>query len=479
MKYLSNAVKKRPKNAEYNYKLAMAYFYQYVENSENENAYQNALKYFDIAIENTNENAVYYFWRGRLKLMGKSSDAKTDFEQAIQKKKYRAIYQQYLGRAYLAAGDLMEAAECVAMAEKLDSGNAETQSLAAYIADCLANTGGGWGDSGNGRPSYATSEIYSGILGNDVTFNSISDAGIGDEKNFVAAKATDTDTQIWNANRIEVEDGKIYTIRLYVHNNNPLGYNAVAENVIALFSLPCTVGKSQTIIGYLDCSNARPTRYWDGVTLVSDENFYIEYLTGSARYSNAQATMGLPDEVITAGARLGYDRLDGRIPGGDDYSGIVTIDVKVHKSVSAKLSMVTRLKGTDVWSEAVDAHIGDEVEYQIEFVNLSAETVNNVMIRDVLPNNVEYVSGSTLLFNASYQNGLRLDRDTVTTTGINIGNYAPLGNAYVRFTGRIVDETLASGNNQLVNWAAATVRSADDETCVYKDDASVLVNRST
>ena len=35
---------------------------------------------------------------------------------------------------------------------------------------------------------------------------------------------------------------------------------------------------------------------------------------------------------------LGYDKLDGKIPGCYEYDGEVTIQVKVHKSVAAKLS---------------------------------------------------------------------------------------------------------------------------------------------
>lgn len=60
----------------------------------------------------------------------------------------------------------------------------------------------------------------------------------------------------------------------------------------------------------------------------------------------------------------------------------------------------------------------------------------------------------------------------MTTSGINIGSYNAKGNAYVRFTGKVVDKTLACGKNQLVNWASSTVDGA-----VSKDDASVMVTK--
>ena len=331
-----------------------------------------------------------------------------------------------------------------------------------------------WGDSSNGRPSYTIADINAGKLGDKITFNSISDSKIGDEKNFVGAKVSSEKADKWNADSINVKDGETYTIRLYVHNNSPKGTEKIAEGVKATFAVPTAVAKSHTIVGYLDSSNATPKRYWDEVVLKSDSDFYLEYVDGSARYTNAKlGTVKLPNEVITSGATLGYDKLDGKIPGCYEYDGVVTIQVKVHNSVSAKLSKTVRLKGTKTWSESVTAKIGDEVEYQIEYKNLLNSQVNNVVIADALPTNMEYVQNSTYLYNAQYQDGVLLKDNTLTTTGINIGSYTANGNAYVRFTAKVVDKSLKCGDNQLVNWAQANANSK-----ITKDDASVMVNKS-
>ena len=298
---------------------------------------------------------------------------------------------------------------------------------------------------------------------------------IGNEKNFVGAKVAGSNTTTWNADTINVKDGETYTIRLYVHNNSPKGMDAIAKNVRAYFSIPTTVASSQTIIGYLESSNATPNRYWDEVTLKASENIYLEYVEGSAKYTNAKlGTVNIPNEVISStGAVLGYDKFDGNIPGCYTYDGVVTIDVKVHSSVTTKLAKEVRIKGTKTWSESVDAKVGDEVEYQIEYVNLLAKQADNVMIRDVLPTNVEYVKDSTYLYNSFYPNGTLLKDNTITIDGINIGSYNPKGNAFIRFTGKVVNKTLACGDNQLVNWASATVNNE-----VYKDDASVFVTKT-
>ncbi len=329
-----------------------------------------------------------------------------------------------------------------------------------------------WGDSAGGRTVYTIEQINEGALGDTITFNSITNGKIGDERNFVGAKLSGT-TSVKD-NEISVEDGKTYTVRLYVHNNSPLGVDKTAENVTVNFALPTTVGKSHTVVGYINASNAMPNRYWDEVKFVSDDNFYLEYVDGSARYTNAKlGTVALPNEVITSGAKIGYSGLDGKIPGCFAYDGEVTIEVTVHKAASAKLSKTVRLKGTKEWKESVDAKIGDEVEYQIEYKNLTSETVSNVMIRDILPKNMEYVKDSTYLYNANYQSGVQVVENTVTTTGINIGSYTMNGNAYVRFTAKVINKTLACGDNQLVNWANVTVNSE----VAGKDDASVMVNR--
>ena len=356
--------------------------------------------------------------------------------------------------------------------------------MAAALTPVLVNA---WGDNTgtkDGRPSYTLDQINKERVldkdgNNKIVMNSISDGDFGDEKNFVGAKVAGATVQAWNANEIKVKDGETYTIRLFVHNNNPNGEEAgaVATGVKTTFSLPTNVAKSHDIVGYIDAPNATPTRYWDEVRLVADENVYLEYVDGSARYDNNMGTFKLPNEVITSGALVGYKSMDGNIPGCYQYSGEVLIDVKVHSSVAAKVQKKVRIKGTKDWAESVNAKVGDEVEYQIEYQNLLAETVNNVMIRDVLPTNVEYVNDSTILFNTNHQDGIKMKENTLTTTGVNIGSYNAKGNAYVRFTGKVVDKTMACGSNQLVNWASATVNASTVKDAVYKDDASVMVDK--
>ena len=241
----------------------------------------------------------------------------------------------------------------------------------ASLTPVLVNA---WGDSNNGRQFYTLEQVNAGDLGDKIVFNSITnDQVIGNEQNFVGAKSAEemaVEGSKWHPNEINVKDGETYTIRLYVHNNSPLGEKAVATGVNARFSLPTTVAKSHEIVGYLKADNSDPKVVWDEVTLKSDDDFYLEYVGGSASYYNNIGTFPLSNDVVVEpGVALGYTSMDGKIPGCFKYSGQVTIQVKVHKSVTSKFSKVVRKKGDTNWSESVNAKVGDE-----ESTRLSTKT---------------------------------------------------------------------------------------------------------
>ena len=215
-----------------------------------------------------------------------------------------------------------------------------------------------WGDNytdpetgEKGRPSYTIEEINNGAIGatsvsdgedyknsdnypGQIIFNTISDSTIGSEKNYVAARECvlledgswegATKDTIWSGNDITVEDGKYYIIRLYVHNNNPNGWDAVAEDVHVSFSIPNEYDKENKRIqvnGFIDSSNATPSEYWDYVNFNSEVPFHLDFVNNSGLLENNGIGLGgliLSDDIVKAksgGVLIGYDALDGRIPG--------------------------------------------------------------------------------------------------------------------------------------------------------------------
>ncbi len=361
-----------------------------------------------------------------------------------------------------------------------------------------------WGDSDGGRQTYSLQQINEGVLGDKITFNSISikdsdyawykettgndlPAGtITEEVNYVGARVKDGTNNgaanIWNGNDITVEDGKTYIIRLYAHNNNPGGTNAVAENTTVSFNIPTETAKNVKVNGYIKSSNASPKEYVDYVNFKSDQEFHLEYVYGSALLENngigKNGGVKLSDDIVksvSGGVLIGYNALDGKVPGCYEYANYVTIEVKAVFDTNYTVDKQVRIKGSSdkTWKESVKAKVGDQVEYQITYTNTSKSTQTGVVIRDVLPANVEYVKGSTILYNVSHPQGIKIDQDNlVGENGITIGDYTAGSNAYIRLTGKVVDKSLECGSNTLVNWGRASAAGT-----VKQDHAEVMVNK--
>ena len=338
-----------------------------------------------------------------------------------------------------------------------------------------------WGDSDGGRPSYTTDEVNNGALGETITFNSISDnpALGGDEKNFVGARRVDSDSNVWNANTIAAEDGERYYIRMYVHNDNPGGKNAVAKNTAVRFDVAKGSGTEVEVQGFITSSNASPAEYYESVRFTSDTTFHLEYVSGSAFIENngiaANGGMGLSDEIVETetGVLIGYDALDGNLPGGYPYVAYVGIEVKVVYDYSYTVDMQVRPAGeADVaWQEEISAKVGDEVELQIAFQNLETLSVADVMAKTVLPEGLEYVDGTMMLYNSAHPQGFTFEDGAVLfSDGINTGGYDSNSNFYLRFTAKVVDTRLSFGENTLVSWGQVGIGSG-----LKQDSVSVVV----
>lgn len=348
-----------------------------------------------------------------------------------------------------------------------------------------------WGDNtegGKGRPSYTIDEINQGVLGKKIIFNTISDSPMGNEKNFVGARENTGinagEGNTWYGNDIDVEDGKEYLIRLYVHNNSPWGMDAVAENVHVAFNIPQESARDIEINGFIKAANAEPSEYWDYVNLHANTAFHLEYIYGSAFLENNAIGSGgnggyqLSDDIVNAasgGTLIGYDKIDGRIPGCYQYSAYICIRVKVVYDTHIVDTKV-RIKDSEqqAWKDIVEAEIGDEVEFRIEYQNISNQPQERVVIRDILPDNLEYVEGSTILVNSNHPNGATTkSRATVEETGIVIGDYNPGANAIIYLNAKVVDTCLAYGKNTMTNWGRAT---ASDR--LMHDWAQVIVQKN-
>jgi len=309
------------------------------------------------------------------------------------------------------------------------------------------------------------------------TFNSITNTpNYGDERNFVTIKTTDGgsgSSSAWGDD-ITVQNNKEYFVRMYVHNNAEAEH--VAEGVTAQFNIPDYSAKRIQIDGYLSSTNASPTKVWDQAVFNSDSNFQLQYVAGSAQYTNNNLqeqtrVFNLGDSVATTGAQLGYDSMNGKIPGCFEYAGYVTFKVKAVTSNFDIQKTVRVNSATDkTFKENVAVNAGDKVDYQLYFKNTGGTTLPNVSIQDTLPAGVTYVTGTTYLHNA---NGTRIVADGVAANGLNIGDYAPGADAYIKFTAEVNKNiSLVCGPNTLRNIVKAVT-----STGTKQNTADVLVNK--
>lgn len=302
-----------------------------------------------------------------------------------------------------------------------------------------------WGPD---RPTYTLDEINDGNLGDNIVFNSIRDnPSIGDERNFVTARKRGSEKGFWYDD-IVVERDATYIIRLYVHNNSPYGLSSVAEGVRVMFDVPSVVGEKIEVNGFITCDNSKPNEYYDLVTFTSDEEFALEYISGSAWFeNNGFAPNGKPldekkdyDIVTSRGAMLGYDLLDGKIPGCFQYSGYVSILVKpifvTNKNVETERLIETDFlvrKNTEDWSENIEVSAGDNIECKIDYRNIGNTPLYDIIMKLNMP---DYISldFSSLLIDENASDWNWRTRNNAPEEGLNIGSCATGMSGTVQFS---------------------------------------------
>jgi hypothetical protein len=222
------------------------------------------------------------------------------------------------------------------------------------------------------RTAYTLEQLRNGAINNKIVLNSICDfeieaiaaasdwaTYISDERQFMNIKEK-APKKIWYSSepsarpdrKIKVEEGKVYRVRIFVHNNNPYGEKMTAVDTTAWISISSDVAKEVTMTAYLSSSTAADgygggDGIYNNIVLVSADGrkFNVAYVPGSVEYYNnwtkdhpdfaPDGYASLSDYIFaSSGVRLGYDGYnnamrgcDGNLPGGYQYSGWLFFDV--------------------------------------------------------------------------------------------------------------------------------------------------------
>ena len=355
---------------------------------------------------------------------------------------------------------------------KIKNASLKSKFLVGILGLAIAVPGAilAWGPD---RPTYTMENPA-----DHVTFNSITNAQgnffSGDERNFVLIREEGGN---W-VDQVDLQPGKTYEVFNYFHNNasttlNSAEYNyaGIAKNAKMDVNIPATVqpGEKAQFLASVSADNASPNEVWDQAygTNTTSGVLGIRIVSGSATIHSNGAVNGtkMPDELFTTGANLGYDSLNGEIPGCLPYSGYVSYKVKIVQpnfEVSKKVSK----SGANDWQESISAKPGETVDYLIEYKNTGSTDQNDVVLKDTLPEGMTYVEGSSSIANASNNFTPTKISDGITSGGYIIGNYTPGSNAYVKFSAKMPSsEQLPCGDSKLTNKAtASTANGSKDDT---------------
>lgn len=297
---------------------------------------------------------------------------------------------------------------------------------------------------------------------NGPVFNSfINVPGYGDERNFalMSEAASGDANPIDNSysDDLATEAGKEYWMRVYVHNNaNAMTNNedlnndgqkdGVARNTRVKVSFVDGRANAHDVKATVTADNAATV--WDEAVLRNNaEQFRLEYVAGSAKVLNAaqpNVLRPLSDEVAGPnGAQIGYETMNGSLPGCFEYVTRVYVKVKV-KAPKILVKKYAYKAGTQEVLDGKTVAPNTEVTYKSYFFNIGNDTANDVTLRDRLAAGSTFVPG-TLKLTTNSGTGLvqsTTNEDTFFNQGgVNFGNYAPLSDEQ---RGRVLDNDPAN-----------------------------------
>ena len=127
---------------------------------------------------------------------------------------------------------------------------------------------------------------------------------------------------------------------------------------------------------------------------------------------------------------------------------------------------------SDSWYDTVDADEEDTVLFKITYTNRSGQLQKDVAVRLISSDYMEYVPGTTILYNSTNEEGLAWPSDNLSLDGINIGDYQKDASAVITFEAKVKTDLPRGGANVLREWVQIYV----GENCV-QDYADVHIKK--
>ena len=342
-----------------------------------------------------------------------------------------------------------------------------------------------------------------------VTFNSITnDKWFGDERNFSRVRELGVIQGLTNGWSDEIKDispDKTYEMVVRVHNNAAENVaNNIAHNTRVMVNLPVNPqahGTAYDVSSYITADNARPVKIFDNIVLRGAKEFYIK--TISQKYYNNTSipgydqitgnVSGLPDfkgglsslkgydldynDLYSSrgqGALIGFDKMDGNLPGCYKYSGLVHIVFKpVFKEDTTPPPVVKKTPKYDVIKsvDKKEAKAGDTINYTITVVNNGEVDLTNIKLTDKLPAFYSKVSQKNVAPKNVKVKGTFDKGDVV------IDKLAPGQKVNIKISYKLKDKkAFKCGANDITNVVTSTTDQTKGETNNDNNKATTKVN---
>jgi len=309
-----------------------------------------------------------------------------------------------------------------------------------------------------------------------VTFDSITDnSNFGDERNFFRVREVDSSSAMSFQDDATLTAGKEYEAVVFFHNNASSNLNdsgvGIAHGAYARAEMPAIVkagDQAANAEAFVGASNANPTQVYDYIKLKnpSTTDMALRLVPGSVKYQSYGPHDGdtLSDTALFSGSGqpLGYDSLDGTLPGCDRYSGYITYRFTAMQP-NFTFAKDVRQSGTKIWQDKVTVPQGSTVEYRLSYDNTGNTEQDDVTLKDTLPAGLTYVQGSTKLYASDSPEGKTLS-DEISQGGMNIGGFKPGANAYLTFSARVDGVPCSTQTNQ--GYAVTNNGNLEDDATV-------------
>ena len=242
--------------------------------------------------------------------------------------------------------------------------------------------------------SITNNDAYSGAEGFD-------DFAIGDERDFVRIGEITPDGTVLK-NTVEVRPGHQYLVFAYFHNDASASLNkskvglALGTKMSSAFSKVVTPDSQGEVSATITSTTTTPAAVWDEAYMTSTERVMMRYVAGSAKiFNNDYATNKetLSEALFTEeGTVLGLTGWNGIIPGCEEYHGVVTYVLQA-ETLNGTVTKEVSVNGGE-YSDTAEIKNGDVVDYKITIRNDGDLPLQYVNLKDSLPAEMEFVSGS-------------------------------------------------------------------------------------